>query len=188
MPRPPRAASRPNVPRSVSADTAPARAQGCRNAPVSVDIAAVEVKRLRRRPQPPDHRARLGEVPDRVGEVVVGQAAWPRLSPGHRQAAGRGARADAEVVSRPPETTSTVAAILASMVAWRNRLLVTRHPQACSRSVCAAQRRQQRPAFEDRPVQVMPRSAGGDRTPTCVLFDLRDRIPPLLPCTCSTSR
>jgi NADPH:quinone reductase-like Zn-dependent oxidoreductase len=39
--------------------------------------------------------------------------------------------------SRPPQTASTVAAILASIAGGRNRLLVTNRP-ARSRSVCAA--------------------------------------------------
>ena len=56
-----------------------------------------------------------------------------------RRAIGRPGRDPAPMPksSRPPDTTLTVAAILASMAGGRNRLLVTSSPRR-SRSVCAA--------------------------------------------------
>src|SRR5690348_1654801 len=55
--------------------------------------------------------------------------------------------------SRPPETTSTVAAILASIAGGRKRLLVTSSPRR-SRPVCAREGGEQCPALENRPVGV----------------------------------
>jgi hypothetical protein len=61
---------------------------GVAERPDQVLVAAVEVERRRLGPQPPDDRARFGEVPDRVGGVVVGQAVCLVRTPGHRVPSG----------------------------------------------------------------------------------------------------
>ena len=75
--------------------------------------------------------------------------------------------------SRPPDTTSTVAAILASIAGGRKRLLVTSRPSR-SRSRLRGQRRQQRPALEGRPGRVAADRHQVVEQPR--VLDLRDRV------------
>jgi hypothetical protein len=100
-----------------------------------VDVAAIEVERLGLGPQPPDDRARLGEAPTEWAKSSYGRP-WAAYS---RRASGWLGREPAPIPksSRPPETMSTVVAILASIAGGRNRLLVTSRPRR-SRRVCAA--------------------------------------------------
>ena len=51
-----------------------------------VEVGAIEVEGFVLGPQPPDNRARFGEAPDGVGEVVEGQAVRFVLAPGQRVA------------------------------------------------------------------------------------------------------
>ena len=75
--------------------------------------------------------------------------------------------------SRPPETTSTVAAILASIAGGRKRLLVTSRPSA-QPSGLRGEGREQRPALEDRPVRVAADRHEVVEQPG--VLDLRDRV------------
>jgi hypothetical protein len=116
-----------------------------------LDVGAVEVERLGLGPQPPDHRARLGEALHGVGEVVEGQAVRLVLAPGDRMAGPR-ACADAEVEAAAGDDVDG----RGDLGQHRGR------PEAVAADEhtdpeppgLRGERREQRPALVDRAVQV----------------------------------
>src|SRR6202022_4493037 len=120
--------------RSNGAERPPTRVGGCGrwtglgfpNAPVSRTWVLVKSERLGLGPQPSEYRERLGEALHGVREVVERPAVRFVLPPG-QGVTGR-EPAPMPKSSRPPETMSTVVAILASIAGGRKRLLVTSSP------------------------------------------------------------
>ena len=75
--------------------------------------------------------------------------------------------------SRPPETMSTVVAILASTAGGRKRLLVTSSPSAQPFGL-RGEGGEQRPAFEDWPIRIA--ADGHEVVEQPGVLDLRDRV------------
>lgn len=119
---------------------------------VQVVVGAVEVERVVLGPEP----VMIVHASSRLSTASRGEMnGMPQASYSRRASGWPGADpTPIPTVSVPPETMSTVAAILARTAGGRNRLLVTIRPRP-KRSVCAA-----RAVSSDQ-----PSSTGPDRSP-----------------------
>ena len=133
-------------------------------------VGAVEVERLGLGPQAPDDRARFGEAPDRVLEVVDGRPCasysrradgWPGREPTPMPKS-----------SLPPETSRRSRRSWRASPAGESGCWSPAPRGADARS--RGEGREQRPAFEDRPVRVAADRHEVVKQPH--VLDLRDRV------------